>query len=351
MDAFARKLLAWHARAGRHDLPWQQQATPYRVWVSEIMLQQTQVATVIPYYQRFMARFPDVAALAAASLDEVLAHWAGLGYYARARNLHAAARQVMETHAGVFPDDFESLLKLPGVGRSTAAAIAALSSGHPHAILDGNVKRVLARYHAVPGWPGRTAVERELWALAGQHTPATQVAAYTQAIMDLGATVCTRRQPACEVCPVAAACEARQQGFQHELPESRPRTARPTRQTCMLVVRDKKGAVLLEKRPSEGVWGGLWSLPEVASRDEALRWCRDKLDASADSIRVGLSLDHDFTHFRLRITLFELRLNNRVAPGAGVTLAWYDQSELAACGLPAPVSRVLHAPRHSQAAI
>ena len=341
MDAFARKLLAWHAREGRHDLPWQHRPTPYRVWVSEIMLQQTQVGTVIPYYQRFMARFPDVSALAAASLDEVLAHWAGLGYYARARNLYAAACQVMDEHGGVFPDDFESLQSLPGIGRSTAAAIAALSSGHRHAILDGNVKRVLARYHAVPGWPGRTAVERELWVLAEQHTPATQVAAYTQAVMDLGATVCTRRQPACGSCPVASACQARRQGRQHELPELRPRSARPTRETCMLVVRNSADEVLLARRPPTGVWAGLWSLPEVSRPVMAGQWCWQNLGSEiAESDEIDW-MTHEFTHFRLRIRPLHLSLAQQPRVAGETEMVWVSADTRPEYGLPAPVKRIL----------
>lgn len=343
MDDFARQLLDWHARSGRHDLPWQREPTPYRVWVSEIMLQQTQVSTVIPYYQRFMARFPDVKTLAEAPLDAVLAHWAGLGYYARARNLHAAACRVMAEHAGRFPDDFESLQRLPGIGRSTAAAIAALSSGHHHAILDGNVKRVLARYHAVPGWPGRTVVARELWALAEAHTPATQVAAYTQAIMDLGATVCTRQRPACERCPVAGDCQARIQGRQHELPGPRPRLRRPTRETCMLVVRNGAGEVLLERRPPTGVWAGLWSLPEIDAGDDPGDWCRRKLAQEPLAVQAGSRFTHEFTHFRLHITPVQIVLEHGPRAVAEAALVWQPLPLSGDYGLPAPVKRILRA--------
>ncbi len=343
MDAFARKLLAWHACEGRHDLPWQQRPTPYRVWVSEIMLQQTQVGTVIPYYKRFMARFPDVSALAQASLDEVLALWAGLGYYARARNLHAAARQVAAEHNGVFPDEVESLQELPGIGRSTAAAIAALSAGRCHAILDGNVKRVLCRYHAVPGWPGRAAVERRLWALAEAHTPAKDVAAYTQAIMDLGATLCTRRRPQCEACPVADGCEARAQGREAEFPGSRPGRERPTREICVLIVRNQADEVLLERRPAAGVWAGLWSLPEVPEPGQAGQWCNQSLGSPGTAPGEAESIVHEFTHFRLLLRPLHVRLEQAPAALGEQGLAWIGPDAREHYGMPAPVQRLLGA--------
>jgi A/G-specific adenine glycosylase len=258
----ADALLPWFDRHGRHDLPWKAGADPYRIWLSEIMLQQTQVTTVIPYYERFLEAFPDADALAAAEVDAVLARWTGLGYYARARNLHRAARAIVDDHGGRFPADVDALAALPGIGRSTAGAIAAQAFGVRAPILDGNVKRVITRLAAVEGWPGRTAVARELWALAEDWTPAERVADYTQAVMDLGATVCTPRRPACDACPLADRCLARARGLQHRLPTPKPKREKPERRTRMLLIQDPDGAVLLERRPPQGIWGGLWCFPQ-----------------------------------------------------------------------------------------
>ncbi|MCG5534898.1 A/G-specific adenine glycosylase [Ectothiorhodospira mobilis] len=341
---FAPRLLAWFDRHGRHDLPWQQPATPYRVWVSEIMLQQTRVATVIPYYRRFMARFPGVGDLADAPLDEVLHHWSGLGYYARARNLHKAARCIVDVHGGRFPRDREALSALPGIGRSTAAAILALAFGDREAILDGNVRRVLARHRGVEGWTGSAAVQARLWTLAEALTPVERVADYTQAIMDLGATVCTRRNPACGDCPLAADCIARAHGLQERLPTPRPRRAQPLRRTTMLLVTAPEG-VLLERRPPAGLWGGLWGLPEVESDgagEAAQAWCRRHLGADPLGVQVLPPFVHTFTHFRLEITPVQLRVK---APAPGVMEApdrvWYNGHAQAGLGLAAPVSRLL----------
>ena len=272
-DPFARRLLAWFDTHGRHDLPWQQNPSPYRVWVSEIMLQQTQVTTVIPYYQRFMARFPTVNALAAARLDDVLHLWSGLGYYARARNLYRAATDLVSTRNGELPTSLNEMIGLPGIGRSTGAAILALAHNQRHAILDGNVKRVLSRFHEVAGWSGETATQRKLWTLAEQHTPESRVADYTQAIMDLGATVCARRRPACTLCPLNQDCGAARSGRQHLLPAPRPRRVRPVRKARCLVVESSSGGVLLQRRPPQGIWGGLWSFPELDETEGAAQWC------------------------------------------------------------------------------
>lgn len=350
----ATRLLVWYDAHGRHDLPWQREATPYRVWVSEIMLQQTRVSAVIPYFERFVRRFPDVAGLARAPLDEVLALWAGLGYYARARNLHAAARVVMEQHGGVFPDDYESLSGLPGVGASTAAAIAALSAGRRHAILDGNVRRVLARLYRVAGWPGRAATDKRLWALAERHTPEERVAAYTQAIMDLGATVCTRGRPACHACPVADLCDARAAGEQGDYPRPKPRPQRPLRRTRMLLVLNDAGEVLLQRRPPAGVWGGLWGLPEPREGESPEDWCRRELGCGGEVIEAWDAREHGFSHFRLRITPVLVRLAGRPeavmeAPGR----VWYNSRRAARHGVAAPVARLLklvstHAPHEGE---
>jgi A/G-specific adenine glycosylase len=336
MDAFAYRLLAWWEEHGRHDLPWQHPREPWRVWVSEVMLQQTQVATVIPYFSRFMARFPDIASLAAADEDEVLAHWAGLGYYRRARFLHAGARQVVERHAGEFPRDIEAAMALPGLGRSTASAILAQSFGLPHAILDGNVKRVLARYHGIEGWPGEGAVERELWRQAEAHTPAERVADYTQAIMDLGATLCTPRNPDCGACPQRQECVALAEGRVAELPTPRPRKALPVRRTVMLLIEGERG-VLLERRPPVGVWPGLYSLPECPPDDAAS--CLERLGITAgEPLPV---LRHTFSHYHLDIEPRRARLKD---PAARIMddgrLLWYNPDQPAP-GLPAPVRRLI----------
>ncbi|HHJ13068.1 MAG TPA: adenine DNA glycosylase [Gammaproteobacteria bacterium] len=340
MEDFAARVLDWYARHGRHDLPWQRESTPYRVWVSEIMLQQTRVDTVIPYYRRFMARFPEVQALAGAPLDEVLHHWSGLGYYARARNLHRAARILCEQHDGHFPQHIDAVQALPGIGRSTAGAILSLALGQRHPILDGNVKRVLARYHAVEGWPGGGPVLRELWRLAEAALPARQAGAYNQAMMDLGATLCTRGQPACGRCPLADGCRAHARGIEAMLPTPRPRKQLPVRKTHMLVLQDGQGAAWLCQRPPEGIWGGLWSFPEYENArrlHEALA-----LRGITQKPRALEALRHTFSHFHLDITPWWLRLENPahsvMDAGGGL---WYNSSRPRPLGLPAPVERLL----------
>jgi A/G-specific adenine glycosylase len=337
----ADALIEWHAREGRHHLPWQQDRTPYRVWVSEIMLQQTQVATVEAYYERFLRRFPDLAALAAAPIDEVLHLWSGLGYYARARNLHRAAGVVCAGFAGELPRRFEDLARLPGIGRSTAGAILALSSGERCAILDGNVRRVLARYFGVPGPPGDSAVTRRLWALSERCTPPTQVADYTQAIMDLGATVCVRRRPLCEYCPLAAACFARRTGRQHELPAPRAPRARPARRVFMVVALHADGSVLLERRPEHGVWGGLWCLPEFTTATAAQAFMHQSLTAATIEPQPLGTLEHAFTHFSLIITPLLARCAGTAAVVDEARSLWYNPKEPARVGLPAPISALL----------
>ena len=326
----APALLEWHARAGRHDLPWQLEPTPYRVWVSEIMLQQTQVATVIPYYQRFMARFPDVGTLAAASVDEVLHLWSGLGYYARARNLHRAALRVREWHGGSFPPGFAEVAALPGIGRSTAGAILALSRGERFPILDGNARRVLARYFAV-------ADTGRLWELSERCIPANGVQRYTQAIMDLGATVCVRRRPLCLCCPLASGCAARRGGRQHELPPPRRAGLRRRRRVFMVIALDESGSALLERRPESGVWGGLWCPPEFSTASAARAYVRNSL--CAGDPRLLTPVEHAFTHFDLRITPLLVRCAAAgVEEGSGL---WYNVRTPARIGLPAPVATLL----------
>ena len=342
--SLSQRLLEWFDQQGRKDLPWQHPATPYRVWVSEIMLQQTQVQTVIPYFERFLARFSEVAELARAPLDEALHLWSGLGYYARARNLHRAARIVVADHDGRLPESLDELMALPGIGRSTAAAILALSHGKRHTILDGNVKRVLCRYHAIEGWPGAGGVAKRLWSIAEAHTPASEVSAYTQAIMDLGATVCTRSQPRCSSCPLQSDCLALAEGRETELPQRKPRKETPLRETVFVVVRDPRGRVLLEKRPPAGVWGGLWSFPECEPGMDVAAWCREQLGISPDEVQTLESLRHTFSHFRLDIEPALVRID------ASSTASfikddglrrWYDPDDPQRLGLAAPVTRLL----------
>ena len=342
-SSFARRLLAWHKRHGRHDLPWQRDPTPYRVWVSEIMLQQTQVATVIPYYARFLRRFPSLGRLAAAPQDEVLHLWTGLGYYARARNLQKAAQRIVAEHGGRFPLDFDAVAGLPGIGRSTAGAILALSTGQRHAILDGNVKRVLTRHAAVAGWPGDKKVEMKLWALAEARTPAKQVAAYTQAIMDLGATLCTRSRPRCGECPVAADCRAHALGRESRYPAPRPRKELPVRRVRMLLLVDG-AAVLLQKRPPAGIWGGLWGFPEIAADADPRDWVRERYGARAARVVHRPLLRHSFSHYHLDIEPVELTLPAVAARAAdGADERWYRLDAPPRLGLAAPVKRLLQA--------
>jgi A/G-specific adenine glycosylase len=342
MREVAPRLLAWFDVHGRHDLPWQAERTPYSVWVSEIMLQQTQVATVIPYYERFMRRFPTVGALAAAPLDDVLKLWSGLGYYARARNLHRAAQTIAARFGGEVPARFDDLVDLPGIGRSTAGAIAAQAAGERRPILDGNVKRVLARYHAVDGWPGAPAVQRELWARAEEHTPAERVADYTQAIMELGAMLCTRARPACTVCPLAEDCAACRTGTQAKYPAPRPKRARAHRHVDVLVVRHPDGRVLLERRPASGIWGGLYSLPDLEADEAADVWCERRLGARVSSTRPLVTIEHAFTHFDLDLRPLLLELAAAPAQVAdGAERAWLHPSADLTVGVPAPVAELL----------
>jgi len=328
---FARRVIAWQRQAGRHDLPWQaggRKRNPYRIWLSEIMLQQTQVATVIPFYRRFLARFPDLASLAAAPSGEVMALWSGLGYYARARNLQRAAQEVVAKHGGRFPQRIEEIEALPGIGRSTAAAIAVFAFGARAAILDGNVKRVLARFFGIAGFPGEKAVETRLWALAESLLPKRDVAAYTQGLMDLGATLCTRGRPRCGDCPVAGLCVARREGRSEELPTPRARRPVPQRAVTVLVLRHR-GRVLLEQRPPKGIWGGLLSLPELPGGKLSRPF------ADAQPLPV---VRHAFTHFRLDITPLLCKVSRCETAMDGV---WLSLKKLDTAPLPAPIRKIL----------
>lgn len=340
----APALLRWFDICGRKHLPWQQNTTPYRVWVSEIMLQQTQVATVIGYYERFMVRFADLQALASAPIDEVLHLWTGLGYYARARNLHRAAQLIVAEHGGKFPDTLEAMQALPGIGRSTAGAILALSQAQRHPILDGNVKRVLARYFGIAGFPGEQKIERELWRWAEACTPHQRVANYTQAIMDLGATICVRSRPLCPVCPLHEHCVARIEGLQAVLPTPKPKKARPLRTAYVVIAMNDDGAMLLERRPPAGIWGGLWTFPQFEDHAGASAWveewsgrkCADSKDSSPTSDPLP-PYHHSFTHFDLTLHPLLLRVADPVRGIAdGDRHAWYDPRQPAKIGLAKP---------------
>jgi A/G-specific adenine glycosylase len=337
----AEALIAWHAAHGRHDLPWQLDRNPYRVWISEIMLQQTQVATVIGYYERFMRRFPQLASLAAAPLDDVLHLWSGLGYYSRARNLHRTAQRVMAELGGELPGDVEALTELPGIGRSTAAAIVALAFERCATILDGNVKRVLARYFAIDGSPGDRVTERELWRRAEQCTPATQLRVYTQAIMDFGATLCTRSEPLCMHCPLRQDCQAQCLGRTRELPAPKRRAPRRTRQVVMLLAIDPEGRVLLRRRPPQGIWGGLWSPPEFADAAGASAYCASQWPSAWLDPQALPRLRHGFTHFDLEIIPLRARCERTLAVMEAEHLLWYNARDPARIGLPAPIATLL----------
>jgi len=348
MTPFATALLDWYDRHGRRDLPWHRSRDAYAIWVSEIMLQQTQVAMVIPYYVRFMARFPTLQALAAADQDHVLHIWTGLGYYSRARHLHRAAQHVCEGHAGRFPADIEAVCALPGIGRSTAGAILAFAFDQRHAILDGNVKRVLARYHRVDGDTRRRAVDSRLWALADQHTPHARVADYTQAIMDLGATIC-RRTPHCAACPVAKDCAAYQTANPIDYPKHKARRALPQKSVAMLLIRNQVGQVLLQKRPPVGVWGGLWSFPECQVDEDVTGWCRRELALEIDAARPWCPIRHTFSHYHLDITPVPARLVKALSVVmGGDESVWYNPACPDARGLAAPVTRLIDALRNCQ---
>ena len=335
---FSEAVLSWFDQHGRKHLPWQQEKSAYNTWISEIMLQQTQVATVIPYYQRFMERFPTVSDLARAPVDEVLHLWTGLGYYARARNLHKAAQCVVADFGGIFPTNPEQLETLPGIGRSTAGAIASIAGGHRAAILDGNVKRVLTRFAAIEGWSGTTSVQRELWSLAESLTPSERVGDYTQAMMDLGATLCTRGKPECERCPLNERCQALAQDRVKELPHPRPKKVLPEKQTLMLIVR-RGSEVLLQQRPPTGIWGGLYSFPETPDlRDLPQGW-----QLNTDRLKPLAPVRHTFSHYHLDITpiLVDASDLDFTALMEERASLWYNSDRPTEIGLAAPVKKLL----------
>ncbi len=342
---FAAALLTWFDQHGRKDLPWQQDKTPYRVWVSEIMLQQTQVASVIGYYQRFMQRFPDLAALATAPEDAVLEHWAGLGYYARARNLHKCARHIHGELDGKFPRSLAALSELPGIGRSTAGAILSIAYQQRAPILDGNVKRVLCRFDGIDTWSGERATEKRLWQRAEELTPSHRIADYTQAIMDLGATLCRRSNPQCSACPMQTHCRAAQLGRQQEWPVAKPKKSIPLRQTLLLHMENEAGQILLEKRPPTGIWGGLYSLPElsVAQAHELEHICQQRFGVSIREHQQAASFNHVFSHFKLQLIPQCLRVTYDASQiSESSALHWKTRDQIRQLGLPAPIARYLN---------
>lgn len=342
MSELAERLIAWQKSHGRHDLPWQKTTDAYAIWVSEIMLQQTQVSAVIPYYKRFMARFPDVESLARAHEDEVLSYWSGLGYYSRARNLQRAAQIIMGKFGGRFPQDFIAMESLPGIGRSTAAAIAAFAFGQRQAILDGNVKRVLTRFYAVEGWPGQPSVEKRLWLLAERLLPQHGIEHYTQSLMDLGATLCTRSKPHCMACPLAPDCVARRDNLTGQLPSPRPRKIIPQKSVVMLLLRNE-GEILLEKRPPSGIWGGLWSLPEIASDTNPQQEMRVRFGFETMLLETLPGFTHTFTHFRLHITPQPMQIIGSASCVQEAGTLWLGIEQALAAALPAPVRKLLQA--------
>ena len=351
--ALRRRLFTWFDRHGRKDLPWQRSRDPYRIWVSEIMLQQTQVSTVIPYYERFLKRFPDVPTLARAKLDSVLHHWTGLGYYARARNLKRAAEIIVSEHGGRFPRVIEAVAALPGIGRSTAGAILAFAFDQRHPILDGNVKRVLTRLHAIDTPVMQRDTEQTLWALAERYTPKTRIADYTQAIMDLGATLCRTRKPDCPACPLQRDCAAQARGNQEKFPVRKTRKALPVRKTAMLMIRNVRGHVLLTQRPPTGVWGGLWGFPECSPESSFADHCRSTLGLRIKPEAPWPVQRHGFSHFQLHITPIPACLTGtsglgKVSPHKNrhttmecAPAVWYNLDKPDARGLAAPVKRLL----------
>jgi A/G-specific adenine glycosylase len=339
---FAKALLKWFDKHGRHDLPWQHPRTPYRVWLSEIMLQQTQVATVIPYFEKFLRSFPDLPSLAKAELDDVVALWAGLGYYTRARNLHRTAKICVDTHDGELPLALDELIALPGIGRSTAAAILSQAHDLPFAILDGNVKRTISRYYGISGWPGLPAVEKKLWCLSENLLPEKRNADYSQAIMDFGATLCTRSKPRCIECPLNTSCIAYLENRVSELPQKKPGKEIPTRHTIMLVLLNNKNEVLLSRRPAKGVWSGMWSLPEVVDLQDAEVLLELSVKNTGASKIQLTEFQHTFSHYHLMIKPYLWRgLQAKHTIAESDSTRWHPISELATIGFPAPVKKLL----------
>jgi A/G-specific adenine glycosylase len=339
---FQRAVLKWYELHGRKDLPWQQSVTPYRVWVSEIMLQQTQVNTVIAYFARFMERFPNIEMLAAANLDEVLHLWSGLGYYARGRNLHKTAQIITDQYQQKFPQSLDELISLPGIGLSTAGAILSLGMQIPAAILDGNVKRVLARVLAIDEWPGKPLVLQQLWSVAKELTPTDQVHHYNQAMMDLGAMICVRSQPRCESCPLTACCVAYQQKNVRAYPVPKPRKVLPKKHVFILALHNAAQEILLIKRPPTGIWGSLWSLPECPTPDKLPAWCKQQLASQVKNIEQLPDITHTFSHFQLTMTPIKAEITkSSLRAMEDEQQIWYNSNNTHTIGLPAPIQKLL----------
>lgn len=339
---FSTQLLKWYDQQGRKDLPWRAQISPYRTWLSEIMLQQTQVTTVIAYFNRFIERFPKLQDLANASEDEVLHLWSGLGYYSRARNLHQTAKTIMTSYGGHFPAHVADLIKLPGIGRSTAGAISAIAFGQSASILDGNVKRVLTRIHAIDGWAGDKSVANKLWLLAEEHTSNERPGDYAQAIMDLGATLCTRSKPNCIVCPVKNHCQAHKLGKETHYPTRKPTKVLPTKTLAVLIIINSDNKILLEKRPAAGIWAGLWSLPECQPDADVQEWCQNNYGCKVQKLATLAPVKHSFSHFHLLISPIKLQIigwQTKIMYSKPIT--WYDLAGNNQLGLATPIARLL----------
>ena len=340
VGAFAEAIIAWQKQHGRHDLPWQNITNPYAIWVSEIMLQQTQVAAVIGYYAKFIERFPTIASLANATQEEVLQYWSGLGYYSRARNLHTAAQKITDDFGGKFPQDFDDILSLPGIGRSTAAAISTFALDIPLPILDGNVKRVFARHFNIAGWSSAPKVTLQLWQIAERENPTHEAIAYTQGLMDLGATLCTRTKPKCSACPINASCVALANDLTNKLPTPKPRKVLPEKSTIMMII-IHQNEVLLEKRPQTGIWGGLWSLPEIEMHEIASEVAQSRLGLEVEVTEPFAIVNHAFTHFKLAITPQPLQLVKQTLHARSPNMIWLPINEAISAAIPTPVRKIL----------
>lgn len=339
MGALSHAVISWQKEHGRHDLPWQNTQDPYAIWVSEIMLQQTQVSAVIGYYALFMERFPSIASLAEATQEEVLQHWSGLGYYSRARNLHHAAQIIIDDFNGIFPQHFEDIISLPGIGRSTAAAISTFALKNPKPILDGNVKRVFARYFLVEGWSGNPAIQKKLWSIAERENPTENAIAYTQGLMDLGSLICTRTKPKCPQCPLNMSCQALAHEKTNSLPTPKPKKALPEKETTMLIICIGK-EVLLEKRPQKGIWAGLWSLPEINTNAIATEAAKQLFGLETEPEETLPIVNHAFTHYKLAITpqpLTVITSNKQTAPNT----VWMPMEDAIGAAIPTPVRNIL----------
>lgn len=339
MTAFANAIITWQKQHGRHDLPWQHTKDPYAIWVSEIMLQQTQVTAVIGYYANFMARFPTIAALANVTQEEVLQSWSGLGYYSRARNLHHSAQTIVDDFDGVFPIAFDDILSLPGIGRSTAAAISTFALNNSQPILDGNVKRLFARHYLIEGWTGTPVIQKEMWRIAERENPTEDAIAYTQGLMDLGATICTRSKPKCLQCPLSKTCAALANDKTQSLPTPKPKKALPEKETTMLIIRMGK-EVLLEKRPQKGIWAGLWSLPETNMQEIASEVARDRFGLITEPNEPLTIINHVFTHYKLAITPQPLMVTSAPEKENTATI-WMPIEDAIGAALPTPVRNIL----------